>query len=102
SFLRQEVNFVGDSALNANKLFGYASPTYPGPSIFSITEQIGVPGGAPAGYTWGAIPGATTTYSGNVGDDNDNFNQRFSASYITGSHAFKAGLQTIQGHYYFT
>ena len=30
---------------------------------------------------------------------NNNFGQRFSMSYVTGSHALKVGLQTLQGTY---
>ena len=94
SFLRQEVNFVNGTSPTANKIFAFGEPVYPGPKQFNITEQT-------TGYQWGALPGGITSYS-DQGDDSNNFNQRLSVSYVTGSHAFKAGAQTIQGHYYFT
>ena len=47
--------------------------------------------------TWNAIPGSTDAYS--TGDDSNNFNQRVSVSYITGSHAMKFGLQTLEGKF---
>jgi hypothetical protein len=92
SFLRQEVNFVNGIATNANKFTGIGTPIWPGPNQFAITEQT-------TGYTWGAMIGGITTYGPH--DDSDNFNQRFAVSYITGSHAFKTGVQTVQGHYDF-
>jgi hypothetical protein len=65
------------------------------PTTHSILEQIGVPGGAPAGYTYGAL--ANVDYGANGVDDNL-FNSRVSVSYITGSHAFKVGLQNMAGN----
>jgi hypothetical protein len=99
SILRQEVNFVDGVAANANKFTGKGEPVFPGSGIFAITEQTGVTGGAPGGFAYGAMPGNFLNYGEN--DDNNNFNQRVTVSYVTGSHAFKTGLQTIQGHYDF-
>jgi hypothetical protein len=100
SFLRQEVNFVNGVEPGANKFTGKGSGVFPGPGIFAITELAGVPGGAPAGYTYGALAGTSFLNYGE-NDDNNNFNQRVTVSYVTGTHAVKAGLQTIQGHYDF-
>ncbi len=99
SFLRQEVNFVNGVEPNASKLSGIGTPVFPGSGVFSINEATGVPGGAPGGYTYGALPGSFLNYGEN--DNNNNYNQRVNVSYITGSHAIKAGLQTIQGNYDF-
>src|SRR5207244_12422677 len=66
---------------------------FTGPAVGSTTELS-------TGYTWGALPGSIQNYS--LYDDSNNYNQRFTVSYVTGSHAFKSGLQTLQGHYDFT
>ena len=51
------------------------------------------------GYTWGALPGGIQ--GGSYGDPHpaDNFTQKASVSYVTGSHAFKTGVQLLQGTY---
>ena len=92
SFLRQEVNFVDGAALKASKITGKGSGVFPGAGTFSITDLA-------TGFTYGALPGGITSYGEN--DDSNNFNQRLAVNYITGSHAMKFGLQTVQGHYDF-
>ena len=92
SFLRQEVNFVNGSALNASKFTGTSAPIYPAKGIFSTVELN-------TGYRWNALPGGITSYGPD--DNSNNFNQKLTASYITGSHAIKLGLQTLQGNYDF-
>jgi hypothetical protein len=99
SFLRQEVNFVDGVEANANKFTGAGTAVFPGSGAFSILESTGVPGGAPGGYRYGGLAGNFLVYGEN--DDNNNFNQRASVSYVTGSHALKAGFESIQGHYDF-
>ncbi len=99
SFLRQEVNFVANTALGASKFTGKGTGTFPGPNNISILEQVGIPGQIPANYRYGALPGGLTSYGED--DDSNNFNQRLTVSYVTGSHAIRVGLQTIQGHYDF-
>ena len=93
TFLRQNVSFVQMSPDDLNKFTGGGKPTYPGTSTFSVNELT-------TGYRWGALPGGLTSYSKKQ-DDSNNFNQRVALSYITGSHALKLGLQTLQGHYDF-
>jgi hypothetical protein len=97
TWLAQNVSFWSNTALNSSRFTAVGNSTFPGPQNFSILELTGVPGGAPAGYTYGALPYSTTAYGGP--DNQNNYNQRFTASYITGSHAFKAGLQMLQGHF---
>ncbi len=92
TFLRQEVNFVDGVAPKASKLTGKGSPVFPGAGIFAITD-LGT------GFTFGALPGGITSYGEN--DDSNNYNQKLSVNYITGTHAMKFGLQTLQGHYDF-
>jgi hypothetical protein len=92
TFLRQNVSFVNSVALNANKFTGIGTPVFPGSNTFSVIDIA-------TGYRWGAEAGSLQNYGTN--DDSDNFNQNFTVSYITGSHAFKTGVQTIQGHYDF-
>ncbi|HEV3060746.1 MAG TPA: carboxypeptidase regulatory-like domain-containing protein [Vicinamibacterales bacterium] len=98
NFLHQDVAYEGLSALNKNP-FTFVTPLNPSPDAIRISEQIGftTPAGnvIPAGYTWGALAPASNNYG--PGSPDHNWNQRVSASYVTGSHAFKAGLQTLQG-----
>ena len=49
------------------------------------------------GYRFGSRATATNTDGGYGFISHDQFNQRFAASYITGSHAFKTGLFMLQG-----
>jgi hypothetical protein len=90
TLLRQEVNFVNGVATNANLLTGIGAPVYPGPNNFSIIDLA-------TGYNWGGLG----FYNGIWGnhDNSNNYNERVSVSYITGSHAFKTGVQGIQGNY---
>jgi hypothetical protein len=77
SFLVQAVAFTNDKK--------------PGPNDVSILEQT-------TGYRWGALPGnAANAYD--VPHPGNNFSQRFAVSYVTGSHAVKTGIQTLQGVY---
>ena len=92
TFLRQEVNFVDGVSANRSKLTGKGSSVFPGKGVYAITDLA-------TGFTYGAIPGGITNYGEN--DNSNNFNQKVSLNYITGSHAIKAGLQTLQGNYDF-
>ena len=88
SFLRQEVNFMNVGTRN---LFtGKGTNVFPGKGTFAITDQA-------TGFSYAALPGGFTSYG--VDDNSNNFNQKATVSYITGSHAMKFGLQTIQGKY---
>jgi hypothetical protein len=78
SFLKQEVHFTNDIRPNNDQV--------------AITEQT-------TGYTWNALVGGVQGGSYDEGHPGDNFTQRFSMSYVTGTHAFKAGIQTLQGVY---
>jgi hypothetical protein len=91
SFLFQAVQFSSVAAPGG-------SPIVPAANAVSILEQTGVPGGAPAGYRYGTLPGGVTSDFVNP-QNNNNFGQRYSASYITGSHAVKVGGQTLEGRY---
>ena len=61
----------------------------------SVIELTGF-GSIPAGYQWGAAVSPTTNYARKYKVFNQ-FNQRFVASYITGSHTYKVGVTTMQG-----
>jgi hypothetical protein len=52
------------------------------------------------GVTYNAPPGGGTTLSAMLTPawDNSQHNERFSVSYVTGSHALKVGVQTHKGH----
>ena len=86
SFLPQTVQFTSRGSM------------VPEAQRISVLEQIGIPGGAPAGYRYNALAGSTQNDNG-VPQVNNNFNERFAANYITGSHAIKAGAQFLQGRY---
>ncbi|MEQ1731122.1 MAG: hypothetical protein ABL982_22360, partial [Vicinamibacterales bacterium] len=88
SFLRQEVNFVNVD--KRNLLLAKSSATFPGAGTYAITDVA-------TGFSFGAIPGGFTSYGEN--DISNNNNQRVAINYITGSHAMKFGLQTVQGVY---
>jgi hypothetical protein len=98
SFLRQSVRFDG-LVNNVNKFTGIGTSVYPDATHISIQDVLGVPGGAPAGYRYNALAAGSAFYGKD--DDSNNYNQKLTASYITGSHAIKTGLQTLQGHYDF-
>jgi hypothetical protein len=70
----------------------FTNEVVPGPNTVAITEQT-------TGYAWGALPGSIQGGSYDAPHIADNFTQRASTSYVTGSHAFKTGLQTLQGVY---
>jgi hypothetical protein len=91
TFLVQQVNFTNYSGNSPNYFTGIGTAVFPGPNTHSITD-VGT------GRTWGAIAGGVISYG--LNDNTNNYNQRLSVSYISGSHAFKTGLQTIQGNYY--
>ncbi len=93
TFLRQNVAFIQMDESTMNKITGAGKPIFPGPTTVSVLEQT-------TGYRWGALPGGLTSYS-RTQDDSNNFNQKVTLNYITGSHALKGGLQTLQGHYDF-
>ena len=57
-----------------------------------ITEQT-------TAYVWGGLQGGIQGGSYDEPHGGDNFTQRASVSYVTGSHAFKTGIQTLQGQY---
>ena len=86
SFLPQQVQFTSRGSL------------VPAAQRISVLEQIGVAGGAPAGYRYNALAGAIQNDNG-VPQTNNNFNERFAANYITGSHALKVGVQFLQGKF---
>ncbi len=98
SFLRQDVRFDGH-VVNPNRFTGIGTSVYPTATQVSILDVAGVPGSTPANYRYNAINGATSSYG--TDDNSNNFNQRVTLSYITGSHAVKAGIQTLQGNYDF-
>ncbi len=98
SFLRQVVNFV-PHVENVNRFLGTGEVVWPGPGVFSIVDVAGIPGLYPAGFRYGTTGGGLFSLGRN--GNNNNFNQKFTVSYITGSHAIKAGLQTLQGNYDF-
>ena len=90
SFLFQGVNFSNGSGVNPNYFTGIGHEFLPDATHVSIKDNL-------TQQTWNAIPASAFTYG--LPDNSNNFNQRFSVSYITGSHAMKFGLQTIQGQY---
>ncbi|MEQ1897099.1 MAG: TonB-dependent receptor [Vicinamibacterales bacterium] len=98
NFLVQGVANVTMASLNRNT-FTFATPLPDVRPVYRVTEQIGftTPLGnrVPGGFSWGGLaPG-----NRNEGPDNpnNNYNQRFIVSYVTGSHSFKGGVQTLQG-----
>ena len=84
SFLNQKVRF-------GSILEDGGDWVVPGPNNVSILEQT-------TGYRWGTLPGSITN-DWNMPQPNNNYGQRFSMSYITGSHAVKIGGTTMQGVY---
>ena len=98
SFLRQEVNFLGNFK-DVNRFSGTWKEVSPGRGTFSITDVAGIPGLYPAGFTYGTVGGSIISLGND--DNSNNFNQKVTVSYITGSHALKLGLQTLQGNYDF-
>ncbi len=76
SFLKQAVSFTNENT--------------PGPLGFVFDNA--------QGFGWGALPGGTTSGYDQPHRGN-NFTQKVASSYVTGSHQFKVGLQTLQGWY---
>jgi hypothetical protein len=98
TFLRQLVTFIPELD-GVNRFTGAWNAAFPGPGVFAITDVAGIPGLYPAGFSYGTTGGGITSFGPD--DNNNNFNQKLTVSYITGSHALKAGLQTLQGNYDF-
>jgi hypothetical protein len=98
NFLKQNVSFTsaGEQLRNG---FTFATPLPEVPNAIRVTEQIGstTPFGnvIPAGKSWNALGPGSNSYGPD--NPNNNYNQRVSLSYVTGSHAFKGGLQMLQG-----
>ena len=88
SFLRQEVNFMNVG--KRNMFTGKGTNVFPGAGTFAITDVA-------TGFSYAALGGGFTSYG--VNDNSNNYNQKLAVNYITGSHAMKFGLQTIQGKY---
>ena len=88
SFLRQEVNFMNVG--KRNLFTGKGTNVFPGAGTFAITDVA-------TGFSYAALGGGFTSYG--VDDNSNNYNQKLAVNYITGSHAMKFGLQTIQGKY---
>ena len=89
SFLNNEIRVPGTGgyALTKNPFTAGGTVVLPGPNVFAIRELT-------TGYVWGAREGAGISWYSDY--NNPNFTQRVSASYVTGSHAVKVGLQTYQ------
>jgi hypothetical protein len=83
SFLKQDVSFAND---------------IPQANAHSINEQIGT-ATTPAGWTYGALGGSYSNDYGLVPQNQNNVGERFSLSYVTGSHAVKSGIDLAQGNY---
>lgn len=81
-----EVPGIGGYALTKNVFTAGGTAVYAGPNTFSITELS-------TGYLWGGRTGSPGIYAKYIMRP---FTQRVSASYATGSHAAKVGLQTFQ------
>jgi hypothetical protein len=90
-----------NNALTTSKFTGYDStPNIAGTNTISILEQTGGPNTpAPAGYRFGAPAGGTvsSTIVGKGTGNLDRKDEQLTVSYISGSHAFKVGLQMFQG-----
>ena len=86
----------------SNKLLFQATASFLIQAVSFTNEDPAGPGGfifdASRGFGFGALPaGGTSGY--NVPHKGDNFTQKATVSYVTGSHQFKFGLQTLQGWY---
>src|SRR5207249_728129 len=86
----QGVSFVNANGGNTNYFKGSFEAVYPDAAHVTITDQG-------RNITFNGMPGGFGTYG--VGDNSNNFNEKISVAYVTGSHSFKAGLQTLQGQY---
>ena len=87
-FLRQVNSFLTHYAETASRFTGGGAKKPPGANEFAVTD-IGT------GRTYNGIPAGTIIPA--VDDKTHNSNQQLSVSYVTGSHAFKAGMQLLQG-----
>ncbi|MEQ1898573.1 MAG: carboxypeptidase regulatory-like domain-containing protein [Vicinamibacterales bacterium] len=76
SYLRQAVSFTSQGGPNA-------------PGATQVVDSV-------RGYTWGGL-GISTQTDLNDPQFQNNVNEKLTMSYVTGSHSFKAGLQTQQG-----
>ena len=90
TFMLQGVDFSNGSGVSPNYFIGAGKRTIPDLQHVSIKDNL-------TQMSYNALAGSTDAYG--VGDNSNNYNQRFVASYITGSHALKAGIQTIFGIY---
>jgi hypothetical protein len=70
----------------------FTNGQFPGPTNIPIRELT-------TNYLWGGLEGGIQGGSYDDPHRGDNFTQRASISYVTGSHAFKTGFQTLQGKY---
>jgi Carboxypeptidase regulatory-like domain len=77
SFLKQAVTWTNAAA--------------PGPGGFTFDGATG--------FGFGALPGGSTSGYDDYPHRGDNYTQKASVSYVTGSHQVKVGLQTLQGWY---
>ncbi|MGE0447084.1 MAG: carboxypeptidase regulatory-like domain-containing protein [Vicinamibacterales bacterium] len=87
SFIWQGVAFTGTSEETRNR-FTFVSPLPTVPNAVNVSELTN-------GRSWGALGPGGNSYG--PMNPNNNFNQRVAVSYVTGSHAFKVGVQTLQG-----
>jgi hypothetical protein len=78
SFLVQAVSFTNEFK--------------PGPTNISILERT-------TGFRWGALAGGFQGGSYDNPHAGNNFGQKATVSYISGSHSLKTGIQTVQGVY---
>ena len=86
----------------SNKLLFQATASFLIQAVSFTNEEPAGPGGfiydAAQGFGFGALPGSYTD-AYDVPHKGDNFTQKASVSYVTGSHQFKFGVQTLQGWY---
>ncbi len=87
----------------SNKLLFQATASFLHQSVTWTNEAAPAPGGftfdGATGFGFGALPGGSTSGYDDQPHKGDNFTQKASVSYITGSHQIKFGLQTLQGWY---
>ncbi len=90
TFMLQGVNFTNGSGVNPNYFTGKGTAFLPDAQHVPIKDNL-------TQMAFNGLAGSTDTYGD--GDNSNNYNQRFVASYITGSHAMKLGFQNIFGKY---
>jgi hypothetical protein len=77
----------------------FTNDVIPDAQHVSILELVGVPGGAPAGYRYNALPGSNITgYTDPTTESS--WSEHFALSYVTGSHAIKTGWLSVHGGRY--